>query len=124
VVPFVTWLQLFLRIRSVAEHFAIAGRHDLYAETRTVLPTWFERIFVAPEGIHYHLEHHLYPSVPSYRLGELHRALLAVPEFRRSAQVTRGYWRVALECMQNQNHWRPNPAATPFANTLQEPRVP
>jgi fatty acid desaturase len=136
VVPFVTWLQLCLRIRAIADHFAIAGRCDVYAETRTVLPTWFERVFIAPLGIHYHLEHHLYPSVPAYRLADVHRALMAVPEFRRSAQVTRGYWRVALECLRNQNHWSSklppasgetvaqSPAVTPIANTLQEPSVP
>ncbi len=135
VVPFVTWLQLILRIRSVAEHFAIEGRSSVYAETRTTLPTLFERIFIAPEGINYHLEHHLYPSVPGYRLHELHRALVAVPEFRRSAQVTRGYWRVARECLQNRNHWSPEPPrharnavnlplVTSFSPTSQEPSAP
>ncbi len=109
VVPFATWLQLLLRIRSVSEHFAIEGRSGVYAETRTTLPSWIERVFIAPEGINYHLEHHLYPSVPGYRLGELHSALQAVPEHRRSALVTRGYWRVALECLHRRNHWSPAP---------------
>ena len=30
-----------------------------------------------PHDVHYHIEHHLYPSIPSYRLAECHRRLQA-----------------------------------------------
>ena len=29
-----------------------------------------------PHSVNYHLEHHLYPAVPHYRLAELHALLL------------------------------------------------
>lgn len=98
VVPFVTWMQLVNRVRTISEHLAIEGRTGVYAETRTTLGSWFEEVFIAPKYINYHVEHHLYPSVPFHRLPELHRRLMAIPEYRRSAHVTHGYWNVVREC--------------------------
>lgn len=97
-VPFVTWTQLCFHVRSIAEHFAIHGRQGVYAQTRTVIPSVFERIFVLPKHANYHLEHHLFPSVPFYRLPELHRYLMEQPEYRAGAHVTRGYVQVLREC--------------------------
>jgi fatty acid desaturase len=98
VVPSATWLMLVLRVRSIAEHFAIARRADGCSSTRTTLPTIFDRIFVASKNIGYHLEHHLYPSVPFFRLPELHRLLMTDSQFVSSAHLTRGYIGVLQEC--------------------------
>ncbi len=57
-----------------------------------------ERILVAPLNVGYHLEHHLYPSVPFYRLEELHRRLMRVDVFRNQARITRGVNGVIREC--------------------------
>lgn len=97
-VPYLTWMQLCFHVRSIAEHFAIQGRSGVFAQTRTVIASVFDRIFLVPKNVGYHLEHHLYPSVPFYRLPELHRTLMAQPRYRESAHVTRGYWRVLREC--------------------------
>lgn len=102
VVPYITWMQLCFHVRSIAEHFAIRGRSGIYAQTRTVMPTWFDRVFVLPKNANYHLEHHLFPSVPFYRLPELHRELMSQPSYRESAHVTRGYFGVLRECTQQQ----------------------
>lgn len=101
-VPYLTWMQLCFHIRSIAEHFAIHGRSGVFAQTRTVLATLFDRIFLVPKNVGYHLEHHLYPSVPFYRLPELHRILMSQPSYRDSAQVTHGYLRVLGECTASQ----------------------
>ncbi len=98
-IPLFTWLQLANRLRGIAEHFAIEGREEVYAETRTTLPSLFDRIFLAPKNIGHHFEHHLYPSVPSFRLRELHRRLMAIPEFRARIHLTQGYWGVVRECV-------------------------
>jgi fatty acid desaturase len=98
VVPHVTWMQLCFHVRSIAEHFAITDKSGL-AQTRTVIPNWFDRVFVLPKNANYHLEHHMYPSVPFYRLTELHRLLLEQPGFRESAHFTRGYFGVLRECI-------------------------
>lgn len=98
VLPFVTWTQLVFHVRSIAEHFSIRQRSGVYAETRTVITTWFDELFVLSKNGNYHLEHHLYPSVPFHRLRELHRALMSRESYRSGAHVTRGYWRVLGEC--------------------------
>lgn len=103
VVPFITWMQLANHVRTIAEHLAIEGREGMYAKTRTTLATWFERAFIAPNNINYHVEHHLYPSVPFHRLPELHRRLMALPDYRRSVHVTHGYWSVLRECVRVKN---------------------
>ena len=102
VVPYITWMQLCFHVRSIAEHFAIRGRTGIYAQTRTVLPTWLERVLVLPKNANYHLEHHMFPSVPFYRLPELHRQLMSQPSFRESAHITHGYLGVLRECTQPQ----------------------
>jgi fatty acid desaturase len=56
-----------------------------------VIPFFWERWFFAPHNMNYHIEHHLYPSVPSYRLPALSRALMANPEFAATAHVTHGF---------------------------------
>jgi fatty acid desaturase len=99
VVPFLTWLQLIFHVRSIAEHFAIRRSGGVYAQTRTVLPGVLDRVFVLSKNGNYHLEHHFYPSVPFYRLPELHRVLMQQPAFRESAHFTRGYWGVLKECV-------------------------
>ena len=44
--------------------------------TRTVLTGAVGRVVLAPVLFFYHHEHHLHPSVPFYRLPDLHRRLL------------------------------------------------
>jgi fatty acid desaturase len=99
VVPFVTWLQLVFHVRSIAEHFAIPRRPGIHAGTRTVLTSWFDRLFVVSKNGNHHLEHHLFPSVPFYRLPELHRLLMEQPAFRDRAYLTQGYWGVLRDCV-------------------------
>ncbi len=98
VVPYLTWMQLCFHVRSIAEHFGIQGRHGGYAQTRTVVASLFDRMFLVPNHVSYHVEHHLYPSVPFYRLPELHRRLMELPRYRDSVHVTHGYFRVLREC--------------------------
>jgi len=102
VVPIATWLTLILRLRSIAEHYALP--HDRVLNcTRTVLPTFLEKLFVAPKGIALHLEHHQYPSVPFFRLPALHAALMEQADFREQSHLTDGYTGVLRECLQFTN---------------------
>jgi fatty acid desaturase len=98
IIPIFTWLKMILRIRSIAEHFAVENDH-VYTRTRTTLPSLFERIFVAPKNINFHIEHHQYPSVPWFRLPHLHALLMADPQFGSKAHVTSTYWGVLRECV-------------------------
>jgi fatty acid desaturase len=99
VVPFFTWFQLVLRVRSIAEHFAIAERSDFYGSTRSVDLTWFDRVFVLSNDSSMHVEHHLFPSVPFYRLRELRCLLMQNPDFAQGLHRSAGYRAVIRECL-------------------------
>ena len=92
-VPFVTWLQVCLRLRSIAEHFAFDTSHDR-PHSRSVMLTWLDRALVLSNDTSLHGEHHLYPSVPFYRLRDLHELLVRSPDYRHGIELTRGYWSV------------------------------
>jgi fatty acid desaturase len=106
-VPMFSWLLMIFRVRSIAEHFAIEGRSDAFAHTRSTRASILEHIFVAPKNVNYHVEHHFYPSVPFYRLPQLHRTLMTNPEFKDSVHVTQSYLGVLRECARGaQAYWR------------------
>lgn len=97
-VPFLTFLKFFIRWRSIAEHFGLEYGHPL-KETRTTYGGILGPLLIAPNNSNYHLDHHLYPSVPYYNLGKLHRALLQNETYRTQAHITRdGYIGVLREC--------------------------
>ncbi|MFK7863145.1 MAG: fatty acid desaturase family protein [Pseudohongiellaceae bacterium] len=69
--------MVFSRIRNLAEHACVPDLFDPnpLMHTRTTHAAWWERLTFAPNCVNYHLEHHLLPSVPKYRLAAFHRAL-------------------------------------------------
>ena len=72
------WLttnKLVARIRSIAEHAVVPDPADALGQTRTVRAGWLERLFVAPNRVQYHLEHHLLMTVPHYNLPKFHEML-------------------------------------------------
>jgi fatty acid desaturase len=88
--PMFVVLPLLLRLRALAEHFALPRNHVL-GGTRTVQPPWWERVLIAPHNISLHLEHHLFPYVPWFLLPELHNRLMQVDVYRANARVNGGY---------------------------------
>jgi len=89
-IPLFLILPAILRLRSVAEHFALPKNHILN-ESRDYKPRWWEAFLLAPHHVGMHLDHHLFPYVPWYRLPELHRRLLAADEYRVHAHINDGY---------------------------------
>lgn len=72
------WLttnKLVARIRSIAEHAVVPDPTDPIGQTRTVRAGWLERLFIAPNRVQYHLEHHLLMTVPHYNLPRFHEML-------------------------------------------------
>lgn len=97
VIAYVFVYPAFARIRQVAEHGAVPNlfHTDPRLNTRTTLPRWYERPFISPNFVNYHLEHHLLASVPCYRLPGLHRQLKARGFYNgHQAAIARGYWDV------------------------------
>lgn len=75
--PLMTWYQLVSRIRNIAEHAVVPDNDDPWRNTRTTLAGPLTRLVLAPYRVNYHLEHHLFPFAPCWRLPRLHRHLLA-----------------------------------------------
>jgi fatty acid desaturase len=96
--PFAFWFLPSMRLKGIAEHFAVANTSPL-SSARTVLPSPLERWLVAPHNVHFHVEHHLFPSIPCTRLADAHRALSRVPRFVDGAHLTRGYAAFLRECI-------------------------
>ncbi len=75
IVALLTTYRLVLRIRSIAEHAMAGPPEDALRNTRTTRASWLERIFLAPNFVNYHLEHHLLMTVPHYHLPRMHEML-------------------------------------------------
>jgi len=87
IVPW-SWHVVLEQIRISSEHFAIENAHPFYRQTRSIRTSWLEKLLYLPNNGTYHLEHHMYPSVPFYRLPKLHALLMEQPGFRSGAQLT------------------------------------
>lgn len=85
-----TTFSLFVRIRSIAEHAVTEATSDPFRNTRTTIANPLARLTVAPHHVNFHLEHHLIPTVPHYRLVALHRLLVARGAYDDAIRAT-GY---------------------------------
>jgi len=75
VLPLVTVVQAILRLRAIAEHGATTDFSSPLTAARTNLgPAWL-RWLIFPHNVNYHIEHHLYASVPQYNLPRLHEEM-------------------------------------------------
>ena len=98
ITPMFTIALLCFRLRTAAEHSGIRKLEQRYtrqqvdtlATTRTVAGCPITRFLLAPYNMSFHIEHHLYPSVPVFRLRALHKHLMKNPLYAARARVT-GY---------------------------------
>lgn len=74
--PMATTYQLFLRIRNIAEHATMPDLENPLQNSRTTYAGLVERLTVAPYYVNFHVEHHLLPYVPCYRLPAIHKIML------------------------------------------------
>lgn len=80
--------SLLVNIRGWAEHQLTDTDHPL-RQTRTVKSSWFYSFLNI--NLNYHLEHHLFPTVPWYNLPRVHRLLQ--PEYKKAgASVYKSYF--------------------------------
>jgi fatty acid desaturase len=73
----VTLLQAILRLRAIMEHGAVDDTSTPLKAARTNFVPRPLYWILFPHDVHYHIEHHLYPSIPHYRLAGCHRILRA-----------------------------------------------
>jgi fatty acid desaturase len=89
-VPIFSSFAFFMILRQIVQH----GNADRswVTNTRTFFVHRIINFAVFPMGQDYHLPHHMYATVPHYRLGRLHELLMACPEYRDQAVVVEGYF--------------------------------
>src|SRR4051794_4855930 len=83
ILPLLTLMMGITRIRNIAEHAVVPDSNDPLRNTRTTRAGFFERLFVAPYYVNYHLEHHLLFYVPCYNLPRVHKILSRSPHAAR-----------------------------------------
>ncbi len=91
VAPLLLVLPMIMRLRSIAEHFALPNEHEFNA-TRNVKAGWVERFLLAPHYVGLHLDHHLVASVPWHRLPELSELLSTQPTYAQYTEDNDGYF--------------------------------
>jgi fatty acid desaturase len=87
-VPMITSFSLFMMLRQVVQH-SNGGRGWL-SNTRIFLVNLLVRDSILPYGQDIHLPHHMFATVPHYRLRALHDFLMQYPEYREEAIVVLG----------------------------------
>lgn len=99
-----SWLSVYMlivRLRQIAEHAAVDNLYELdpRKNTRTTIPNWLERVFIAPNYVNYHLEHHFLASVPCYNLSALHKLLKERGAYQNTKNIAYGYRQVFREAL-------------------------
>lgn len=90
VVPIFTSFSFFMILRQIVQHGN--GDRGKLNNTRVFRVHPFLQMAVFPMGQDYHLPHHLFSSVPHYKLRELHAFLMQCAEYRAEAVEVEGYF--------------------------------
>ncbi len=89
-VPLFTSFSFFMILRQLVQHGN--GDRGWLTNTRTFLVAPAIRFAVFPMGQDYHLPHHVFATIPHYRLPELHEHLMQYDEYREHAVTVEGYF--------------------------------
>jgi fatty acid desaturase len=90
VTPIFTSFSFFMILRQLVQHGN--GDRGWLTNTRVFLVSPFIRFAVFPLGQDYHLPHHVFASVPHYRLKALHAFLMNCAEYRDQMIEVEGYF--------------------------------
>jgi fatty acid desaturase len=90
VLPLGTSFPLVMVLRQIVQHGN--GDRGWLTNSRVFLCHPFINFAVFPMGQDYHLPHHMFSTIPHYRLKELHEAMLEYAEYRDKATVVEGYF--------------------------------
>ena len=88
--PLFTSFSFFMILRQLVQHGN--GDRGWLTNTRTFFVGPIIRFAVFPMGQDYHLPHHIFATIPHYRLKKLHEHLLQYDEYREHAVTVEGYF--------------------------------
>jgi fatty acid desaturase len=114
--PMVTGLYVASVLRSVTEHHDVTEGSEWTNARSIVTHPVIEFLW---SNVNYHLEHHLYPSVPYHALPELRRAL-ATEYQEHQSNVESGYGRTALTLLRDPRHFAPRDAVDGTSGRLHD----
>jgi fatty acid desaturase len=89
VVPLMTTFPLYMVLRQIVQHGN--GDRGWLTNSRVFICHPFINFAVFPLGQDYHLPHHMFSTIPHYRLKELHELMSQYPEYQQTATVVEGY---------------------------------
>lgn len=99
VLPMILWTHFIAKLRSYSEHSGL-DNSSLYQKSRTLYTTIFDKTILGYAwNVGLHLDHHLFPGVPSYRLKKLHNIIKNLSPYKEHAHITKhGIFGVIKEC--------------------------
>lgn len=99
IAPLFLWTHFLTKLRSYSEHCGLEHT-GCYENTRTMYVTWFDVIFLGYSwNVGLHIDHHLFPSIPSYRLKKFHNIIKNIYPYSKYAHITpTGIIGVIQEC--------------------------
>ncbi|MEW6731057.1 MAG: fatty acid desaturase [Acidobacteriota bacterium] len=100
ILPIFTSLSMVVAMRSLCEHHG-TYMGSRWTNTRTINTNWLVELLWS--NVNYHLEHHLFPTVPCHRLPIVHR-LLSPRYVEHKSVIDRGYLRTAWALLQEPTH--------------------
>ena len=97
---------LVMRLRVMSEHGGVPDHlHvDPRRNTGTTLAGPVGRLLLGPNGVNFHIEHHLAAAVPLYRLRDLHRLLVARGYYAGHECIATSYFAVIRRCLATDTH--------------------
>jgi fatty acid desaturase len=76
------FITFFNKILGFAQHYGLSNKNDeknYFINCRTIILPIFWSFFYA--NMNYHVEHHMYPTVPYYNLKKVHNELIKEQNF-------------------------------------------
>ncbi|GAB5381004.1 MAG: fatty acid desaturase family protein [Aliiglaciecola sp.] len=91
----------FTRLRIMGEHGAVLDNNhpDPRINTRTTYANAIERLFIAPNHVNFHLEHHIHQNIPAHNLKKAHKLFKSRGAYDGYDCVANGYWDVLKRCV-------------------------
>jgi len=86
-------VQRFLRLRQIGAHAVVpdALSQNPLLHACSTDAAWWEKMLITPHYEHYHLEHHLLPTAPSWNLVQLRKILVEAEVLPAGSHSRGGY---------------------------------